>query len=135
MNKATEQPPFPNVIPMTISDAVIAAEIRGSLGGRHDVIGRHRKVGGGQLDLGDCAALGSVEFDGGVDRGGDLGSDALAEEALRNADAELLGVTGRRERAVGRAEAGHVSRVGRGQGIKEQFAVFDAAGHRADLIE
>ena len=79
--------------------------------------------------------MGSVEIDRSVDRGGDFGSDTLAEETFRDADAEFLGVTGRRERAVGRAKAGHVTRVGRGQRIEEEFAVFDAAGHRTDLVE
>ena len=46
--------------------------------------------------------------------GGDLGGDALPKETLRDADAKFLGVAGRRERAVRRAEAGHVTRVGRG---------------------
>ena len=72
---------------MTVADAVITTEVRGSLGGRDDVIGRHREIGGGQFDFGDRATLRALEFDGGIDRGGDLGGDALAEETLRDADA------------------------------------------------
>ena len=36
---------------MTVADAVVATEIRGSLGGRDDVIRRHGEIGRGQFDV------------------------------------------------------------------------------------
>ena len=120
---------------MAVADAIVATQIRRRLGRRDHVVSRHREVRGRQFDLGNHTTLGAVEFNGGIDGRSDLRSDALTEETLGNTDAKLLGLARCGQRTLIGAEAGHVASVGRSQRREQQFAVFDAAGHRANLVE
>ena len=100
---------------MAVADAIVATQVRRSLGRRDHVVSWHGEVSRRQFDLRDRTTLGAVEFNGGIDGRSDLRGDTLAEETLRDADAKLLGLSCCGQRTLVGAEASHVTGVGRSQ--------------------
>ena len=122
---------------VAVTDAVVAAEIRGGFGGRDDVVGVETVLGVRKRDFADFAALGPVKRDGLFDRCRNFGIEALREIFLGDAQFPRAAVDRERGAVIGnvRFEGGRVAFVVPGDGAEHDGGVLDGAGKRADLVE